>query len=140
VIVNNLSGIPSKTASPTTNKIMKSIITSFALAAVTLIGSTPELQARDHHQQNRVYISSYRSCGTPVYSERYFVGYDRCGNPVWGVRACRQEYRPVVRERYVAPCPQPRYRSSRYDNYDDYDNYDRHHGDRRVVIQACYGR
>ncbi|MEY3895901.1 MAG: hypothetical protein RLZZ214_1421 [Verrucomicrobiota bacterium] len=118
---------------------MKSITTTFAIAAMILLGITPELQAREHHHENRVYISGYRSCGTPVYSERYFIGYDRCGNPMWGVRSIRQRYRPVVRERYVAPCPPPRYSSGRYVESDR--RYgDRWDSDRRVVIQGYFGR
>ena len=118
---------------------MKSIIPTFAIAAMTFLGLAPELQARDHHHDSRVYISGYRSCGTPVYSERYFIGYDHCGEPVWGVRPSRQECRPVVRERYIAPCPPPRYRSDRY-IHDERRYDDRCDSGRRIVIEGFFGR
>jgi len=90
---------------------VKTIATTLAIAALALLGAAPQADARPHHSSHssRVYISGYRSCGTPVYMERYFIGYDRCGNPVWGERLVRQNYRPVVR--YPAPCPQPYYSS-----------------------------
>jgi hypothetical protein len=103
---------------------MKTTLTTLAIAVLTLLGATPEAEAR--HASGRVYISGYRSCGTPIYSERYLIGYDRCGHPVWGKRvifydrpayrpACRPSYRPVVvAPRYhVAPCP-PSYRPPVY--------------------------
>ncbi len=85
---------------------MKSALTTIAIIALSWFGSAPQAEAR--HSENRVYISSYLPCGTPVYTERYFIGYDHCGNPVWGTQVLRPAYRPVVRPVYVAPCP-PRY-------------------------------
>lgn len=94
---------------------MKAIITTLVTAALTLLVVTPQAQAR-HPQQNRVYVNGYPSCGTRVYTERYFIGYDRCGNPVWGTRTVRQSYPQVVYpQRYIAPCPQPY--SPRYSSY-----------------------
>ena len=115
---------------------MKTIATSFAIAALALLGAAPQAEARSHrsNHSSRVYISGYRSCGTPVYTETYFIGYDRCGNPVRGERRVREEYRPVVRERYVEPCPQPYYGRERYTRYEDPCD------DGRMVIQACFGR
>lgn len=117
---------------------MKTILTTFAIAALALIGAAPEAQARHPHQHSsRVYISGHRSCGTPIYSERYFIGYDRCGEPIWGVRTVHQPYyRPVVQPRYVAPCPPPYQRPSRY--YDS--SCDRSYSGGRVVIQGYFGR
>lgn len=116
---------------------MKTILTTIAIAALALLGSAPELQARPYHS-SRVYISGYRSCGTPIYSERYFIGYDRCGEPIWGVRVVRQQpyYRPVVRPRYVAPCPPPYRGSTRY----TYSNYGRSYSGGGVVVQGYFGR
>lgn len=85
---------------------MKVIVTTLALTLITLIGTTTEAEARSH--SGRIYISGYRSCGTPIYSERYFIGYDHCGRPVWGARLVRQHYRPAIRRPYVAPCPSHR--------------------------------
>jgi hypothetical protein len=81
---------------------MKTIITTIAIAALTLLGAAPQAEARSHHS-SRIYISGYRSCGTPVYTERYFIGYDHCGNPLWGTRVIRRHYRPVVRPYHPSP-------------------------------------
>lgn len=82
---------------------MKTALTAIAAVALSWFGSAPQAEAR--HCENRVYISSYLPCGTPVYTERYLIGYDHCGNPVWGKRILRPAYRPVVRPVYVAACP-----------------------------------
>lgn len=107
---------------------MKSIIINLTVAAFALIAIVPQAEARSH--KNRVYISSYTSCGTPVYTERYFIGYDHCGNPVWGYRTCRQTYRPVERPRYVAPCPPPAYYGR--------DEYRGRSSGPRVVIEGSF--
>jgi len=100
-------------AQPKIHKIMKTIIATLGFITLTLIGTTPDAEARGH--RSTVYVSGYRSCGTPIYKERYFIGYDRCGRPIWGTRVVRTSYRPVVRTRYVAPCPPPvRYRPPYY--------------------------
>ncbi|MES2919990.1 MAG: hypothetical protein V4819_00485 [Verrucomicrobiota bacterium] len=85
---------------------MKTIITTLAIAALALLGAAPRAEAGTHHS-SRVYISGYRSCGTPIYTERYFIGYDRCGNPIWGTRVVPRYYRPVVRQYHPVPCPAP---------------------------------
>lgn len=82
---------------------MKTALTTIALITLSWFGSAPQAEAR--HYENRVYISSHLPCGTPVYTERYFIGYDHCGNPIWGKRVLRPAYRPVVRPVYVAPRP-----------------------------------
>jgi hypothetical protein len=123
--------LPSKTASrdfkPTIK--MKTIIAAIAISAFTFIGSSVA-DARPHRHSSHVYISSYKSCGSPVYKERYFVGYDRWGNEIWKTRLVRQSYRPVVRPRYVAPCPPPRH---------VHRDYGRGYG-RGVTIHAHFGR
>ena len=92
---------------------MKNIIVSFAIAALTLVGSA-SAQARDHGDRgynsgySSGYSSSYRSCDRPVYTERYLIGYDRCGRAIWGTRVVRRH----TSVRYVEPC-----RSSRYQSY-----------------------
>ncbi|MES2657523.1 MAG: hypothetical protein V4689_02840 [Verrucomicrobiota bacterium] len=85
---------------------MKAILTIIAVISLSWLGSAPQAEARGI--QSRVYISSHLPCGTPIYTERYFIRYDRCGTPIWGKRVLRPAYRPVVRPIYVAPCP-PRY-------------------------------
>lgn len=112
---------------------MKTIIAAIAISAFTLIGSSVA-DARPHRGSNRIYISSYSSCGDPIYKERYVVGYDHCGNAIWGTRLVRQACRPVVRPRYVASCPPPRCAPPRYGR-----GYGREYGG-RVTIQANFGR
>jgi hypothetical protein len=94
---------------------MKTLTTTFAIAALTFIGATPMAGARDHcwtPSASSVYVSGYRPCTTPTMTERYLIGYDRWGNPVWGYRVvpARIEYRVPVwlpRIHYAAPaCPQ----------------------------------
>lgn len=85
---------------------MKTIIT-IAIATVAMLGLSPKAEARPHHHSSRIYISSYLPCGTPVYRERYFAGYDHCGRAIWRTRAVRNYHRPAPRPRYVAPCPPP---------------------------------
>ena len=85
---------------------MKTVLTTIATITLSLFVFAPKVEARGY--ESRVYISKYLPCGTPVYVERYFIGYDRCGAPVWGKRVLRPAYRPVARPVYVAPCP-PRY-------------------------------
>ncbi len=135
-MLNNLRTAPSKHESLENNLNMKTILTTVAIAALALLGAAPEAQARPYHQSGRVYVSSYRSCGTPVYSERYFVGYDHCGEPIWRVRSVRQPYyRPAVRTRYVAPCPPP-YRGG---YRDPHSGYGRHYSGGSVVVQGFFG-
>lgn len=115
---------------------MKTIIAAIAISAFTFIGSSMA-DARPHRGGSRVYISSYTSCGDPIYKERYVIGYDHCGNAIWGTRLVRQAYRPVVRQRYVAPCPPQRYAPVRNRDYGR--DYGRGYGG-RVTIQANFGR
>lgn len=120
---------------------MKTILSTFAITTLALIGLAPEAQARPphhhHHHSNRVYVSGHRSCGTPIYSERYLVGYDPCGEPIWGVRTVRQPYcRPEVEPRYVAPCPSPYQRPIR----NPYSSCNRPYSGGGVVIQGYFGR
>lgn len=80
---------------------MKSFICTFAITALTLVGAAPQAEARSSRHSSHVYISGYRSCGTPIYKQRYVVRYDRCGAPVWG-------YRVVAAPRVYCPPPRPR--------------------------------
>lgn len=92
---------------------MKTGIITAAIAAITLIASAPQSEARSHrgYPSSQIYISGYRSCGTPIYQERYISHYTRRGTPVWRIRyveAPRRHYHraPV----YRAPvCPPPYY-------------------------------
>jgi hypothetical protein len=99
-----------------------SILITTAIAALGLLGTTPSAEARPHHRHSssHVYISGYRSCGTPVYKEKYLIGYDRCGYPVWGYRIVSPpvRYCPPPRDYYysrpaVCPPPNPYYYGNR---------------------------
>jgi hypothetical protein len=98
---------------------MKTWITTAAVAALALLGATPNAEARDrHHRQYRhhvpeshIYISGYRSCGTPIYRERFCAGHDRYGRPIWRTRvvAAPRHYRSERRSRYYSAPPRPAY-------------------------------
>lgn len=91
---------------------MKKTIITLAVATMALLGASSQAEARD---RGGVYVSGYSSCGTPVYRERYLVGYDCHGREIWGTRSARQQYRPTYRPSYrqveyrrrAAPCPPP---------------------------------
>jgi len=103
--MNNLICGSSKIAQMRTNTVMKSITTATAtVIALILLGAAPTSEARCS-PSSRTYISGHRSCGTPIYTQRYFVGYDRCGHEVWGTRVVRSPYRRVVRQRHVVQRP-----------------------------------
>jgi hypothetical protein len=82
-----------------------------------LVAAAPVAEARHphrgHHHASHVHISGYRSCGTPVYQERYVRSYRRCGTPVWGYRVFRpyRDYHHAPRHYYyprpVPVCPPP---------------------------------
>jgi hypothetical protein len=110
---------------------MKSPIIALALAAAALFASSPQAEARHHRgrgHSSHVYISGYRSCGTPIYTEKYLRGYDCHGYPIWG-------YRQVAPPRQYCPPPRPRYYSEPvYPQRPCYDGY-RNGG---VVIQGVF--
>jgi len=111
---------------------MKAIIPATIVAAFTL-AAAPLAEARPHHHRGKhypshVYVSGYRSCGTPIYQERYVTGYKRCGTPVWGYRKIKHHPRHhyVPRPQYCPPrpvCPPPSY----------------YHRGNRIVIQGSFG-
>lgn len=105
---------------------MKTLVT-LAIATLALLGAAPQAEARGH--STRVYISGYRSCGTPIYSERYFIGYDCHRRPIWGTR--------VVHRHYVAPCPPPRC-APRPPRHCPPPRRDHHNHDSRIVIQGNF--
>ncbi len=110
---------------------MKKLITTFAVAALAMLAAAPLAEARSYRgsHSSHTYVSGYRSCGTPIYTERYVRYIDRRGYPVWGYRtvAYTSRHYSAPRPRYYhAPvCPPPRY----------------HHGSRRsgVTIHGSFG-
>lgn len=116
---------------------MKTILTTLAVAAFTLLGATPQAEARSH--ESHVYISGHQSCGTPIYTERYFIGYDHWGRPLWGTRVVRYHHRPIVR--HVAPYPIGYcYPQPRYDRHGHYDRYNRSHSRTHIAIHGSFRR
>lgn len=95
---------------------MKKMITTLAVAALAILATAPLAEARSYRSghSSHTYVSGYRSCGTPIYTERYVRYYSHCGTPVWGYRTVSH----TSRYHYVAPrpryhsapvCPPPRY-------------------------------
>ncbi|MGD7654122.1 MAG: hypothetical protein ACQCXQ_12955 [Verrucomicrobiales bacterium] len=71
---------------------MKTIITSLISASFLILGSTTasaqyctiyKSHHGSHYIESYVYISGYRSNGTPIYVKRHRVGTDRHGHPRW---------------------------------------------------------
>lgn len=102
-----------------------SILITAAISALALLGVTSPAEAGSYHKhhRNHVYASGYRSCGTPIYREKYLIAYDRCGYPVWGYRIVSPpvRYCPPPRDYYhsrpaVCPPPNPYYYGSRTRN------------------------
>lgn len=85
---------------------MKTGIITAAIAALTLIGTATQSEARPHRKHcnsNQVYVSGYRSCGTPIYQQRYSNSYQRYSTP-----HCNTRYVAPPRYYYRAPvCPPP---------------------------------
>ena len=68
------------------------VVAALAMATAPLADARPPHHRGKHHASH-VYISGYRSCGTPVYQERYVRSYMRCGTPVWGYRKIKHPHR-----------------------------------------------
>ncbi len=72
-------------------KTMKKLITAIAIGALTFAGTVVQSEARPNGGRgysapaSTVYVSGYRY-GRPVYTEKYFIGYDQCGNPRFAYR------------------------------------------------------
>ena len=64
---------------------MKKLLALLVAAAATF-AAVPTAEARPFGHGSGVFVSQHLACGTPVYAQRVFAGYDRCGNPVFHVR------------------------------------------------------
>ena len=97
---------------------MKKLITAIAIGAFAFAGTAVQADARPHGGRgyhapaSTVYVSGYRH-GRPVYTEKYFVGYDRYGHP-------RFAYRTVAAPRHRNHAPHCDTRYSRYGRGHDY--------------------
>lgn len=111
---------------------MKKLITAIAIGAFAFVGTAATSEARPNGGRgysapaSSVYVSGYRH-GRPVYTEKYFIGYDRYGRANFGYRtvsAPRRHYTaPCPPPRYVAPCPPPRYSRHSHHGYHGRHNY-----------------
>ena len=50
-------------------------------------------EARCRPANGPVYLAGYLSCGTPIYQQRVFVGYDCAGRPLYQVRRVHRSHR-----------------------------------------------
>ncbi|MGJ8644654.1 MAG: hypothetical protein ACSHX9_14690 [Luteolibacter sp.] len=69
---------------------MKKLFTAIAITAFAFVGTSVNADAQSRHggysqPSSTTYVSGYRH-GRPVYTQKYFIGYDRCGTPRWGYR------------------------------------------------------
>ncbi len=111
---------------------MKNSIIPIAVAILALISTTPQAEAR-HGRKSSVYISGYKSCGTPIYSRRYVPEYDSCHAP----RREYREYRPVAREYEYSSCERRYRKVKRY--YDDDCYSSRRRSGYSVSFEGYYG-
>lgn len=73
---------------------MKTIATVIAAIALAL-GASSKAEAREYRgdsYRSSYYVSGRASCGTPIYTERFFIRVDRHGHPVWGYRQMPVSY------------------------------------------------
>jgi hypothetical protein len=104
---------------------MKKLITAIAIGAFAFAGTAIHADARPYGDrgynapQSTVYVSGYRY-GRPVYTEKYFIGYDRCGNPRFAYRTVSAPGR-----HHQQHC------DTRYSGYGDSHSYNRGNYDNR---------
>jgi hypothetical protein len=104
-------------------KSIKTTLTVCVVATLAWLGASPSADARPPAyygpSASYVYGNGHCSSNPPVYTERYFIGYDCYGRAIWGYRQVRSYYSPPVRPSYRTPTP--------YRHYSYHDSY-RHHG------------
>lgn len=99
-----------------TYTLFKSTLAAAAVATLTWLGTMPAAEARPGHcstPASRVHVSGHCHCGLPLYTERYFAGYDCHGQPRWGYRQVRSHTHQVIRPQHrhpIRPQPYPYYR------------------------------
>jgi hypothetical protein len=70
---------------------MKKLITAIAIGAFAFVGTAVQADARPYGGHgydvppSTIYVSGYRH-GRPIYTQKYFIGYDSCGRPRFGYR------------------------------------------------------
>jgi hypothetical protein len=89
--VNNFSVKRVITCVTTNYKTMKKLITAIAIGAFAFVGTALESEARPYGGRgyqtpaSTIYVSGYHH-GRPIYTQKYFIGYDSCGRPRFGYR------------------------------------------------------
>ena len=95
-------------------------LTVCVVATLAWLGAAPTADARPPAYcgppVSYIYGRGQCSGGPPVYTERYFIGYDCYGRAIWGYRQVNHYYRPPVRPSYCEPIPYRRH----YPYYDSY--------------------
>lgn len=89
---------------------MKSILSTLVAATLLSLCTTADARPHDHGRHtSTIHISGYRSCGTPIHTQRFCAGYDRFGRPIWRTRIVARPHhrRPVVRVCPPRPCVRP---------------------------------
>lgn len=117
-MVNNPAAAEVEACVTENYETMKKLITAIAIGAFAFAGTAIQADARPHGGRgyhapaSTVYVSGYRH-GRPVYTEKYFVGYDRHGRP-------RFAYRTVgaPRRHHVQHCEVPARYGRGHDHYD----------------------
>ena len=102
---------------------MKKLITAIAVSAFAFIGTTIDAEARPHHggdgyntPASIIYVSGYHH-GRPIYTQKYFVGYDRCDRPVYRYRTVSAPSRGYGG--YSDSCDNRGYNRGGYSRYDE---------------------
>ncbi len=109
---------------PQNNKTMKrtlSTLTAIALLSVVFLFTPNTAEARGHSHGSQVYVSSYSSCGCPVYTKKVFRYHDRYGRPVYSYYRLPISHRcnRYSRNSYASnsSCRSPRYSSCNNRSY-----------------------
>ena len=77
---------------------MKKLITAIAIGAFAFVGTATTSEARPYGGRgysapaSTIYVSGYRY-GRPVYTEKYFIGYDCYGRPKFAYRTVSAPHR-----------------------------------------------
>jgi hypothetical protein len=111
-------------------KSIKTTLTVCVVATLAWLGATPAADARPPsgygHSASRIYVNGYCSCGLPLYTERYFIGYDCHGRPQWGYRQVNRHYHQSYRPSHCGPIQHRSYDDSRrYHDRGGYGGYRR---------------
>jgi len=118
---------------------MKKGIIAIALCAFALLGTATIVEANPYGRRgcntptNTIYVSGYRH-GSPIYTEKIFVGYDCHGHPRF---TYRQVYAPA--QQYSQPC-RPSYSSYHHQGYNHSGYNQGYHGRSSTSMSFTFRR